>query len=143
MRTIIVSAVISALTMTATGRADDKVTSELDGKWQMVEGVMGGSAFPAELIKEITLTIKGNKYVSKAEGPDEGTIKYIPNTAPKAMEITGTEGPNKDKTLPAIYQLKGDTLIVCYDLSGKARPKEFKSKPDTQLFLATYKKAKP
>jgi uncharacterized protein (TIGR03067 family) len=142
MRSIIVTAVIATLTVAAAGRADDKDKSPIDGHWQMVEGVMGGSAFPADLVKGITLTIKGTKYVSKAEGPDEGTIKYIPNTSPKALEITGTEGPNKGKTLPAIYEIKGDKLIVCYDLSGKERPKEFKSKPDTQQFLATYKKAK-
>jgi uncharacterized protein (TIGR03067 family) len=143
MRAIVVTAVISVLCVTATGRADEKEKSPIDGHWQMVEGIMGGQAFPADLIKDITLTINGNKYVSKAEGPDEGTIKYIPNTSPKAMEIKGTEGPNKDKTLPAIYELKGDKLIICYDLSGKARPKEFKSTAGTQLFLATYKKAKP
>jgi uncharacterized protein (TIGR03067 family) len=142
MRTIIVTTVIATLVVTAAGRADDKDTSPIDGHWQMVEGVMGGSALPADLVKDITLTIKGTKYVSKAEGPDMGTIKYIPNTSPRALEITGMEGPNKDKTLPAIYELKGDKLVVCYDLSGKARPKEFKSKSDTQVFLATYKKAK-
>ena len=37
-------------------------------------------------------------------------MKYIPDTSPKAMEVTGTDGPNKGKTFPAIYELKGDTL---------------------------------
>jgi uncharacterized protein (TIGR03067 family) len=59
------------------------------------------------------------------------------------MEITGTAGPNKGKTFSAIYELQGDTLKICYDLTGKARPTEFKSKAGTQLFLATYKKVKP
>jgi len=37
----------------------------------------------------------------------------------------------------------GDTLRVCYDLSGKSRPTEFKTKEVTQLFLVTYKREKP
>jgi hypothetical protein len=44
---------------------------------------------------------------------------------------------------PAIYELTDTTLRVCYDLSGKARPKEFKTKADTQLFLVKYKRQKP
>ena len=34
------------------------------------------------------------------------------------MTITGTEGPNRGKTFPAIYELKDDTLRICDDLSG-------------------------
>jgi uncharacterized protein (TIGR03067 family) len=59
------------------------------------------------------------------------------------MDITGNEGPNKGKTFLAIYELKGDTLRICYDLSGQARPTEFKTKKDTRLFLVTYQREKP
>jgi hypothetical protein len=43
----------------------------------------------------------------------------------------------------AIYEIDGDTLKVCYDLGGKNRPTEFKTKEGTALFLATYKREKP
>ena len=58
------------------------------------------------------------------------------------MDITGTEGPNKGKTFQAIYELDGDTLKVCYDLSGKGRPTEFKTAEGTQLFLVIYTREK-
>ena len=58
------------------------------------------------------------------------------------LDITGVKGPNQGKTFLAIYELKGDTLKVCYDLSGKERPTEFKTKPDTQLYLVTYRREK-
>ena len=51
------------------------------------------------------------------------------------MNITGQKGPNEGKTFLAIYELKGDELRVCYDLTGKSRPAEFASKADTLLFL--------
>jgi uncharacterized protein (TIGR03067 family) len=58
------------------------------------------------------------------------------------MDITGTEGPNKGKTMLAIYELEGDSMKVCYDMSGKERPTEFKTKPGTAQFLAKYKREK-
>ena len=58
------------------------------------------------------------------------------------MTITGTEGPNQGKTFPAIYELKGDTLRICYDLSGAKRPTEFKSIAGTRLYLVTYNRKK-
>ena len=46
---------------------------------------------------------------------------------PKAMDITGTEGPNVGRTILAIYERNGDVLRVCYDLAGKTRPTEFET----------------
>jgi uncharacterized protein (TIGR03067 family) len=59
------------------------------------------------------------------------------------LDIIGTDGPNKGKTFLAIYERDGDTLRICYDLSGKNRPKDFKSPEGTQHFLVTYKREKP
>jgi uncharacterized protein (TIGR03067 family) len=56
------------------------------------------------------------------------------------MDIAGAKGPNQGKTIPAIYELNGTMLRICYDLSGKSRPKEFKTLPASQLFLVEYKR---
>ena len=56
--------------------------------------------------------------------------------------MTGTDGPNKGKTFLAIVELDGDTMKVCYDLSGQARPTRFESKEKTLLFLAEYRRVK-
>jgi uncharacterized protein (TIGR03067 family) len=140
MRAFIIPAVVLALVASGVGRADDKEAAK---ETKMLEGEMAGAKFPPQVTKGIQLMLSPGKYVVNAESKDEGTVKYYPGTSPSAMEITGTAGPNKGKTFPAIYELKGDILTVCYDLSGKARPTEFKSKTGTQLFLATYKRVKP
>ena len=36
------------------------------------------------------------------------------------MDIKGTDGPNKGKTIKTIYKLDGDTLVVCYELGDGA-----------------------
>ena len=63
--------------------------------------------------------------------------KIDSSAKPKAITVHGTEGPNKGKTFPAIYEREGETLRICYDLSGGKRPAEFKSVEGTKLYLVT------
>ena len=58
------------------------------------------------------------------------------------MTVTGTEGPNRGKIFPCIYELQGDTLRICYDLSCAKRPAEFKTAVGTRLYLVTYARNK-
>ena len=69
---------------------------------------------------------------------DRGTWTLDTAAKPKGMKITGVKGPNAGKTFPAIYELKADTLRVCYDLSGAKRPMQFKTSAGTKLYLVTY-----
>jgi uncharacterized protein (TIGR03067 family) len=124
------------------GEAKDADT--LQGTWLPTAAELGGEKFPDEVRKTIKLVIMDDKYtVNVGAQVDRGTAKLIPSAKPKAMDITGTDGPNKGKTILAIYEQEGDTLRVCYDLTGKSRPTEFKTKPGTQLFLVTYQREKP
>ena len=57
------------------------------------------------------------------------------------MTIKSEEGPNKGKTFLAIYEMKDEvSMRVCYDLSGKEFPTEFKATPGTKLYLAGYRR---
>ncbi len=124
-------------------KAAKEEAKKLDGTWVPTEMELGGQKLPEAVVQSIKLVISGDHYaVTTNEGKDEGTSRLHPDKSPKAMDITGTEGPNKGKTFLAIYELDGDKLKVCYDLSGKERPKEFKTQPNTQQFLAVYKKQK-
>src|SRR6266581_404332 len=122
------------------GKEDNKM---IEGTWLPVEAELGGQKFPDEVLKTLKLTMSDGKYtVTVGEKIDKGTVKLEPTTKPKAMDITGTDGPNKGKTFPAIYELTSDTLRICYDLAGKTRPTEFKTSKDTQQFLVSYKREK-
>jgi uncharacterized protein (TIGR03067 family) len=116
----------------------------IQGTWLPSAADLGGKAFPDEARKTIKLVVKDDKYtVTAGKQVDQGTVKLNPKAKPKTLDITGTDGPNKGKTILAIYERDGDTLRVCYDLSGKSRPAEFKTREGTQLFLVTYKREKP
>ena len=116
----------------------------LQGTWLPTAAELSENPFDEATLKTMKLVVEGDKYtVTVGKSPfDKGTIKIDPAAKPKTMDIIGTDGPNKGKTFLAIYELNGDTLRVCYDLTGKVRPTEFKTKKGELLFLATYKRAK-
>jgi uncharacterized protein (TIGR03067 family) len=135
---------MTATGLVSSGQSDSKAsTPPADGKWQAVEAELAGKKYPMQSPKGIELTIDGEKYhVFTGDGEDRGTVRYLADEKPTAMDITSTFGPNKGKTFLAIYKLDGDKLVVCYDLMGKSRPKEFKTEPKTMQFLVTYQKVK-
>jgi uncharacterized protein (TIGR03067 family) len=121
----------------------DDDAKALQGTWLPVKGELGGQAMPEGVLKTIHLVLDDGKYTAYVgEEPDKGTYTLDAAATPKGMTVTGTEGPNKGKTFPAIYELghndNGDTLRICYDLSGAKRPTEFKSVAGTKLYLVTY-----
>jgi uncharacterized protein (TIGR03067 family) len=136
-------AVVLSIMQTAKGDGP-KDSDAIQGTWLASAAEIGGKLFPDEVRKSIKLTLKDGKYtVTLGNSRDQGTIKLDPSAKPKALDITGTDGPNKGRTILAIYALNGDTLTICYDLSGKSRPTEFKTTEGSQLLLVTYQREKP
>jgi len=114
---------------------------DFNGVWKPVEVELAGTKFPEAVFGKWRLELGKGKYaLPGAESPDSGTYTVDESKKPKTMDIVGADGPNKGKTFPCIYELDGDTLRVCYDLSGKERPKEFKTAKGTKLYLVTYKR---
>jgi uncharacterized protein (TIGR03067 family) len=124
-------------------KSEDAKEGDLQGTWLPTSAELGGRAFPEEVRKTIRLEMAGNQYTAiVGKSVDKGDLKLDPSAKPKALDITGTEGPNKGKTILAIYERTGDTLRICYDLSGKNRPKEFASAEGSLEFLVTYQREK-
>lgn len=115
-----------------------------DGVWKPIAAAMNGRRLPGEAVKLITLKIDGDAYEVTVEGEekiDRGTVKLDTSTRPRRMTITGTDGPNKGKTILAIYEKKDAvSMRVCYDLSGKEFPKEFKAPQGSALYLVGYRR---
>jgi uncharacterized protein (TIGR03067 family) len=111
----------------------------VQGFWLPAKAELAGQPMGDALLKSISLKMDDGKWeVLVAGEPDRGTYTLDANASPKSMTIVGTDGPNHGRTFPAIYELNGDTLCICYDLSGAKRPNEFKSVAGTKLYLVTY-----
>jgi uncharacterized protein (TIGR03067 family) len=115
----------------------------LRGTWLPSSAALAGREWSEQLLKSMRLELTDGHYTVTVNGrPDKGTCKIDTTKKPKTLDITGTDGPNKGRTILCIYEINGDTLKVCYDMSGKRRPTEFQSRPDSQLFLVTYRREK-
>ena len=133
---------VGALATTfAADRPDD--AKSIQGTWKPVKAELAGQPMADSVLKTIRLALAGGKYEVRVGAEfDKGTYTLDVAAMPKGMSIVGTEGPNQGKTFPAIYQLNGDTLRICYDLSGANRPTGFKTVAGTKLYLVTYNRTK-
>ncbi|HTN76917.1 MAG TPA: TIGR03067 domain-containing protein [Pirellulaceae bacterium] len=124
-------------------------TYSQEGVWKPIAAVLGGVRLPDEAVQAITLKITGDNYEVTIAGAgeqetDKGTCTLDTTTVPKRMTIKGTDGPNRGKTFLAIYEMKDAvSMRVCYDLSGKEFPTEFKAPKGTQRYLAGYRRQPP
>jgi uncharacterized protein (TIGR03067 family) len=134
----ILVAIAIARTASAGNESDD--AKKIQGTWAITSAELGGSPFPPQVAKIITLKMGEGKYEVQAENLDKGTYTIDPAATPKALDIIGAEGPNAGKHFPCIYELHGDVLKICYQLGDGPRPAEFKSPAGTKIFLVTYKR---
>lgn len=121
-----------------------------NGTWKPAGAIRGGEKLTRKELNKIRLTIKDGAYEVVVDGEphaDKGTVSLDTSVTPKRMTIQGVEGPNKGKTILAIYEMGqteggDDTFRVCYDLSGKAFPTEFNSHKGSTYYLVGYRRQK-
>jgi uncharacterized protein (TIGR03067 family) len=135
---------VTALATSGWCAEPEKTSSEskaLNGVWVPVSAVLDGKSMTTEECKGIHAIFHNGKYsVQVGKQTDKGTYTIDESKDPKQVTIVGTDGPNKGKTIPGIFERDKDTLKVCYDMSGKAAPEKFESKADSKAFLVTYAK---
>jgi uncharacterized protein (TIGR03067 family) len=89
------------------------------------------------------LTVKDEKYTYvNGDTTNSGIYKVDASKTPMTLDIVCTDGPDKGKTLLAIYQADGDTIKICIAIKGKDRPTALATKADSGTVLETWKKAK-
>ena len=117
--------------------------SDLDhiqGEWKIKQLVLDGQAIDDATIADGKLVIKGNTFKLAAAGQNEsGTLEFDAQASPKTMEASLQSGD----TIPAIYDLNGPTLKICYAMNGAARPKEFKSTSGSDHVFVVYQRSQP
>jgi uncharacterized protein (TIGR03067 family) len=140
LRTLALFATVTLFAATPTTPDDTKA---IQGTWKPDNAELAGHRLSDSLTAKITLTLTDGAYtVTVGDSTDKGTYKIDPSTNPKSVTLTGTEGPHQGKTFTGIYDLDGDTLKICYDLTGQQTPKDFKTEPGTKLYLVTYTRDK-
>jgi uncharacterized protein (TIGR03067 family) len=150
MRALFSLLLAAGIAATATGGGkDDAVKKELAkfaGEWQAVKIVNDGQeGVPEEELKELKLTITGNKRVLKVgnEVKAVSTFQLDPTKTPKEIAVTVTsEGRLKGKKLVGIYEVTADTHTIVLNLKGDGRPKTLDSKEGSGYLLQKFKRVK-
>ena len=126
-------------------RAEEKKPESADGVWVVTSIEFAGTKISAEDLKKTptTVTLKGDKWTVKmGDKVSSGTSKVDLTKKPAEIDTTETEGDNKGQSMKGIMEIKGDMMKVCFDGSGKARPKEFSTKDKPTYMLIEYKRMK-
>ncbi len=145
---IALMALLFALVLTASARADEKADVEkelkiIQGTWTFESVEAGGKEVPAAEFKGITVTFEGDKYTVRKgdEVIQAAKQKLDPSKSPKTLDATVVEGVSKGTVILGIYEISGDTLKVCFDPHGKKRPTEFQTASGSQTTLVVHKRA--
>ncbi|MBX7104388.1 MAG: TIGR03067 domain-containing protein [Gemmataceae bacterium] len=131
--------------MPGTASADD-AAKPLQGVWYGQSMETNGKPLPAEEARRMRFRFVGDKLFIKGNFKDDReeecpfTVKAT--ESPKHLSFS----PPKEKNgILGIYEIKGDELKVClrHSTSTEGRPKEFATKPDSQLIMIVFKKQAP
>ena len=108
----------------------------LTGQWSPIAAELGGRPFVLATLQG-PLRITGNSFEFAR---DKGLYTVLADSRPAKIDIKGVEGPNAGRHVPAIFELKGDELVVCYQLGEGARPTNFTSPSGTRILLMRYRR---
>ena len=114
--------------------AANKELDRLQGTWVMESLEIDGKTVPADKIKDATLTIKGDRYITKTGGKEyvARIARIDPSKKPKEIDMSFPSGPEGDKVAAGIYELDGDRLkLVRAQAAGQPRPTDFGTWPNT------------
>lgn len=109
----------------------ETVLKQIQGTWQfIISQEMDGKPRPAADVKKIKITFTDDKWSVREDGKvvQAGTHQFDPSKKPGQVDAKVAEGEGKGSTMLGIYELKGDTLKVCFDPMGKERPTSFTAK---------------
>jgi uncharacterized protein (TIGR03067 family) len=110
--------------------ADDKgskSTGKLDGKWQVVRQEERGGPVPAEITKNLSMNIDGNKMECYIGNPAPNFAATITIDEEKqTIDAKITRSSFNGKTMLGIYKFEKDQLHMCWgEIGTDKRPEKF------------------
>jgi uncharacterized protein (TIGR03067 family) len=150
MRTLLVL-LVAAVVVSVAVADDEKVEKEkkkFAGTWMLASGEVDGKAVADELVKQGKITFAGDAMTLLTPHQSKDPIKarlmrLDPSKKPAEMDWVRDSGPGAGKTMMAIYEwVDDDTYRICFDPSGKERPREFKTATGSGHILHVWKRSK-
>ncbi len=125
------------------GKSTDALERGLEGSWLPVAAYVSDREVPIGELRVARLDLHAGRYeIRDASGAvvDSGDYSVDADVLPRMMDMTGVAGPYAGRKLEAIIELDGDSLTVCYDLDGLARPESMEPDEDQLLLRIAYER---
>jgi uncharacterized protein (TIGR03067 family) len=122
--------------------ASERDLELLQGDWAVVTLTYNGQALGDDVAQVLFRTIKGNEFTTfQFDKPlGKGSLKLDANKSLKTIDEQSAREGSKPRL--GIYELEGDRLRICMGAPGTDRPKEFASKPDSEISLTVWERQK-
>src|SRR2546421_4017851 len=144
MRRALFVVLVAGLVVGADKKNDDgkKDLDLFKGGWTIGTMVLNGKPHDDAVGGKFTFDGE-NMVIQIKDREHKGAFKLDAGKKPKQIDVTPSDGPEKDKVLEGIYQLERDELKICIaHAPGTDRPKEFESKEGSERLLLTLKRDK-
>lgn len=111
--------------------------THLQGTWHPVRAEFDGEPAPELALNPMELILTDGAYTISFGGEihDRGSFTCTETT----LVLIARHGSNAGRVVPAIYQLAGDRLRICYGMGG-AEPTAFETKPGSHRYMVTYRR---
>jgi RNA polymerase sigma factor (sigma-70 family) len=126
----------------------DPHPSDLSGNWQAVSFEQDGrQKFSAEDVRKVTARFHNCRYqITPLPWGPEGSFDggyQIDGDEPKSFSLYPAKGVLKGQAFRGIYRVEGDTLTLCFSWPPLDRPMEYRSRPNSTIVLAVFRRARP
>jgi uncharacterized protein (TIGR03067 family) len=115
----------------------------LQGDWDMVSCVLGGSPLPAHVVSSGRRIVRGGEASVTVAGELvlNAALSLDPSAQPRALEYTLLAGPYSGQLQYGIYEIVDDTNRICMAPVGSPRPEYFASEPGDGRTLVVWKRS--
>jgi uncharacterized protein (TIGR03067 family) len=102
----------------------DEDAKKMQGSWKLTGAIFNGEP----MLEDARLTIDGDKYVMTVHGIDTPSTFKLGIGGPHTIWVFHHENPLASQgfyggTFTGIYELSGDRLRICFDMTGRQYPK--------------------
>ena len=103
---------------------------KMQGSWQLTGATYNGQRMGEDAIGDTRLAISGDHYTMVHNGSTESSTFALGVAGRHTIRVFHHENPLASQgfyggTLTGIYELSGDRLRICFDLTGRQYPKSF------------------
>jgi uncharacterized protein (TIGR03067 family) len=139
------AAILGAMGVASSAEPGENPVDAMQGTWTIESFILEGNTLSADQLKKWRRIVEG-EHITWKNGDQvmiETDMTLDAEKSPMTLDSRIVSGDSKGQVMLAIYELRDDTLRVCFGHPGKPRPTEFSSRPASGQSMFTARLEKP